>query len=406
MVKCFRLSNDIRVVTEHMPYLRSVSVGVWINTGSAYEKSYENGISHVIEHMHFKGTATKSAKDIADITARLGGNMNAFTGKECTSYYVRTLDKHFEMAIELLSDMYINSLIDEDDLNREKLIICDEIDMYEDMPEEMVHEILQKEIWKDHPLGYIVSGDKDTVMKFTRQQIIDYKNANYTGKNTVISIAGNFDSKNINALLEKYFGRIPSGNKINTYDIPKFSMCNIKKNKDIEQMHLDIAYNAITSISDERYAFSILNSITGGSVNSRLFQKIREEHGMVYSIYTYESSFLNAGLFQIYAAFNPSQLDKIQTEIQNVFDDIIKNSITDEELANAKEEIKTELIMNSESTQIRMENNAESLMKYDKIITLNDTLRSIDLVTLKDISYIIDRYINTKNISTSLVGSF
>lgn len=405
MIKYFSLSNNIKVITEHIPYLRSVSIGVWVNTGSAYETVENNGISHVIEHMLFKGTTSKSAKDIADLTARLGGNLNAFTGKECTSFYVRTLDVHLDEALDLLSDMYINSVIDESDLSREKYIIADEIDMYEDSPEDMVHELLQKEVWKNHPLGYIISGDKKNVNSFTREQILEYKHAHYTGANTVISIAGNFNQENISLQLEKYFGVIEKGDSVNNYTVPIFNKCSFHKKKDIEQMHLDIAYDAITSVSEERYAFTVLNSIIGGSVNSRLFQRIREELGLVYSIYSYGSTFKNAGLFQVYAAFNPSQLDDIQEEIDGVFKEIINNPISEYELINAKEEIKTELIIGSESTQNRMENNAKSILQFDKVITIDETIRQIDMVSQKDIMSIIDKYINTNNISISIMGN-
>jgi predicted Zn-dependent peptidase len=387
-----------------MPYLRSVALGIWVKAGSAYESIELNGISHVIEHMLFKGTTTKSAKDIANITTSLGGNLNAFTSKECTSYYIRTLDVHLDASVELLSDMIINSTFTHEDLEKEKSVILDEIDMYEDSPEDMVHEILQQEVWKDNAHGYIISGDKKTVKSFTREQVIDFKNRYYTGENIVISIAGSFDLSNIQETLENAFGTIPVKGNSAELIVPKYRRIDYKKNKDIEQAHIDIAYNAITSISSERYAFSIVNSVLGGSVNSRLFQRIREDEGMVYSIYSYGSSYDKCGLFQIYAAMNPGMVDEVMECIYSTVEEFIQESMTIEELHNAREEIKTELIINSESTQNRMENNAKSLLQFDRIITLDETIQELDKVTMKDIESIIDTYLKGVEPSTAMIG--
>jgi predicted Zn-dependent peptidase len=387
-----------------MPYLRSASLGIWVKAGSAYESLELNGISHVIEHMLFKGTITKSAKDIADITTSLGGNLNAFTSKEYTSYYIRTLDKHLDASIELLSDMIINSTISKEDIEKEKSVILDEIDMYEDSPEDMVHEILQKNVWKNNPHGYIISGDKKAVNSFTREQILEFKDNYYTGENIIISIAGSFDENNIMKQLESNFGSIPSKGNSGILIPPVFTRCDYRKNKDIEQAHIDIAYDAITSLSPERYTFSIVNSVLGGSVNSRLFQKIREEEGMVYSIYSYGSSYDECGLFQIYAAMNPSMIEEVFNEIYTTVDEFVKEKMTIEELNNAREEIKTELIINSESTQCRMENNAKSLLQFDRIITVDETIRELDKVSLDDISLTIDKYLKNSSPATAIIG--
>ncbi len=404
MINCFTLSNNIKVVCEHMPYLQSATLGIWVKAGSAYESLELNGISHVIEHMLFKGTTTKSAKDIADITTSLGGNLNAFTSKEYTSYYIRTLDKHLEASIELLSDMMIHSTITKEDLKKEKSVILDEIDMYEDSPEDMVHEILQEKVWKDNAHGFIISGDKKTVKSFTRDQVLDFKNRYYTGENIIISIAGSFEQDKIIEQLEKAFGSIPSKGISSMLIPPIFTRCDYRKKKDIEQAHLDIAYDAITALSPERYSFSIVNSVLGGSVNSRLFQKIREEEGMVYSIYSYGSSYDKCGLFQIYAAMNPNMVDDVLTCIYATVDEFIENGITAVELNHAREELKTELIINAESTQCRMENNAKSLLQFDRIITLDETIRDLDKVSIADISVVIDKYLKNAKPATSMIG--
>ncbi|MFA9377363.1 MAG: M16 family metallopeptidase [Lachnotalea sp.] len=404
MVNCFILSNNIKVVCEPMPYLRSASLGIWVKAGSAYESIELNGISHVIEHMLFKGTTTKSAKDIADITTSLGGNLNAFTSKEYTSYYIRTLDKHLEASIDLLSDMILNPLMAKEDLEKEKSVILDEIDMYEDSPEDMVHEILQEKVWKNNPHGFIISGDKKTVKSFTREQVLQFKNDYYTGENIIISIAGNFDQDSIMNQLENKFGKILSKGNSNSLIPPIFTRCDYRKNKDIEQAHINVAFNAITSLSPERYAFSIVNSVLGGSVNSRLFQRIREEEGMVYSIYSYGSSYDECGLFQIYAAMNPSLINDVLEEIYHTVEEFVENKISIEELNNAREEIKTELIIGTESTQCRMENNAKSLLQFNKIITVDETIAKLDKVSLEDVSFVIDKYLKNVHPATTIIG--
>ena len=208
MTNINQLSNGITVVTEELPYLRSSSFGIWVKAGSADEDDTNNGIAHIIEHMLFKGTKNRSAKQIADEMARIGGNMNAFTSKECTSYYATTLIEHLPIAIDIISDMLINSLIDEKALKKEKGVIIEEIDMYDDSPEDLVHEMLQQRIWKDHPLGYIISGTKKIVRKVTREQIQEFMDTHYVGENMVISVAGNIKSKELLALLEEKFGSI------------------------------------------------------------------------------------------------------------------------------------------------------------------------------------------------------
>lgn len=404
MIKCFTLSNQIRVVLEPISYLKSVSLGIWIKAGSAYETLELNGISHVIEHMLFKGTKTKSAKDIADITTSLGGNLNAFTSKEYTSYYIRTLDIHLEASIDLLSDMIINSTITKEDIEKEKSVILDEIDMYEDSPEDMVHEELQQYVWKDNPHGYIISGDKETVKSFTRKQIVDFKDNYYTGENIVISIAGSFNLEKVIEKLEESFGRIPSKGNTSPLIAPEYIRCDYRKNKDLEQAHLNVAYNAISSLSEERYAFSIVNSVLGGSVNSRLFQRIREEEGMVYSIYSYGSSYDKCGLLQIYAGMNPSLIEEVMEAIYHTINEFVKKKFTLHELNNAREELKTELIINAESTQCRMENNAKALLQFDRMVTLDETIKELDKVTLDDTSYIIDHYLKGIKPSTAIIG--
>jgi predicted Zn-dependent peptidase len=251
--------------------------------------------------MLFKGTKNRSAKQIADEMARIGGNMNAFTSKECTSYYATTLSEHLPIAIDIISDMLTNSLIDDKALKKEKGVIIEEIDMYDDSPEDLVHEMLQQRIWKDHPLGYMISGTKKIVRKVTREQIQNFMDTYYVGSNMIISVAGHFDEDMVLGLLEEKFGGIKAeSDKANQEKSrPEYNRVQCKRHKDIEQLHCNIAFDCISYLSEERYVLSVLNSILGGSVNSRLFQKIRENSGLTYSIYSYGSSYRETGLFHI-----------------------------------------------------------------------------------------------------------
>lgn len=400
------LSNKIIVVTEVLPYLRSASFGVWVRAGSAYENESNNGIAHMIEHMLFKGTKNRTAKQIADEMARIGGNMNAFTSKECTSYYATTLSEHLPIAIDIIADMMNNSLIDEKALKKEKGVIIEEIDMYDDSPEDLAHEMLQQRIWRNHPLGYIISGTKKIVRKVTREQIIDFMDRYYVGENIIISVAGQFGEEEILNLLEEKFGIIKSKSEKESSEFgkPEYNRVICKRDKDIEQLHCNIAFDCISYLSEERYILSVFNSIFGGSINSRLFQKIRENSGLTYSIYSYGSSYRETGLFHIYAAMNPSQVGVVLKKIFKVMEEM-KKEVTGEELAMTKEQIKTELILGNESARSRMNTNGKSMLNRGRIIPLEELIDGIDKVSLDDIKYFANQYINLPSASISLVGN-
>lgn len=402
-----QLSNGITVITEELPYLRSSSFGIWVKAGSANEDETNNGIAHIIEHMLFKGTQSRNAKQIADEMARIGGNVNAFTSKECTSYYATTLSEHLPIAIDIISDMLINSVIDEKSLKKEKGVIIEEIDMYDDSPEDLVHEMLQQRIWKNHPLGYMISGTKKIVRKVTREQITDFMDAYYVGENMIISVAGSFDSKEILKLLQEKFGSIKarSNRIIQTLSRPDYNKVICKRDKDIEQMHCNIAFDGISYMSDERYTLSVLNSILGGSINSRLFQKIRENSGLTYSIYSYGSSYRETGLFHIYAAMNPSQTVTVVKKIYQIIQEMKKKGVTPEELNMTKEQIKTELILGNESAKSRMNSNGKSMINRGRIVSIEEMIDGIDRVSLKCVHDFANRYFDLSKASLSLVGN-
>ena len=407
MTNIQQLSNHITVITEKLPYLKSASFGVWVKVGSVNENDKNNGIAHMIEHMLFKGTKSRTAKQIADEMAKIGGNMNAFTSKECTSYYSTTLSEHLPIAIDIISDMLTNSLIDEKSLKKEKGVIIEEINMYDDSPEDLVHEMLQQRVWKNHPLGYLISGTKKVVRSVTREQILDFMDTYYVGENMVISLAGSFDEKEMIALLEEKFSAIKARSERQGFvvEAPTYNQVICKKDKDIEQLHCNIAFDSISYLSNERYILTILNSILGGSINSRLFQKIRENSGLTYSIYSYGSSYRDTGLFHIYAAMNPSQTETVIKKIKQILNDLKKNGVLAEELSMTKEQIKTELILGSESAKSRMNSNGKSMINRGKIVSIEEVLSGIESVTLEAVHDFAKRYFDLSKASISLVGN-
>lgn len=379
------LKNGIRIITERMPHVYSASIGIWIYAGSSDENTKNNGIAHMIEHMLFKGTHNRTARQLADETAAVGGEINAYTSKEFTSLYACILSEHLPKTIELLGDMLNNSLFDENDLEKEKNIIMDEIDMYKDSPEDVVHEMLQMSVWEDHPLGFLISGEKEIVKGFTSEQIRSFMNDYYVGENIVISVAGKFDEAVVIKQLETEFSGIKPFGKKKSLVIPQFKPARYFEEKDIEQIHLNFAFPASFAGSDDRYAYTVMNNILGGGVNSRLFMRIREELGLTYSIYSYGSTFLNAGLFHICASLNPEQFESVARETLNIIYELRDKGPDDKELLYAKEQIKTDLLLQCESSKAIMNQNARDILLYGEAQGIDKMLGMINSISKADI---------------------
>lgn len=405
MVNITKLSNGLTVVMEQMDYLRSVSFGVWVKVGSANETVENNGIAHVIEHMFFKGTQNRTAKQLADDCALIGGNLNAYTSKECTSYYVTTLDTHLPKAIEIVSDMVKHSLFDPEDLEKEKGVIIDEINMYEDSPDDLVHELLQKEVWKDQSIGYIISGEIETVEGFTREQLLQFVNDYYTADNIVISLAGNFNEREVLSLLEENFGDLPSTSNYKKVERAVYHRTFIEREKDIEQVHMNLAFDCIDYHTDEKYVLSIVNSIIGGGENSRLFQVIREELGLSYSIYSYASSYDNGGLFHVDASLNPGNVMQVLKKTIEIIEELKKTGVNEYDLTRAKEQINTELIIGSESSRNRMNGNGKALLCRDRLNSLDETVEKINQVSVEDVTRFMHKYFCVDMVSVCLIGN-
>lgn len=406
MFKKILLDNGLRLVYEKIPYVRSVSVGIWVGCGSRNENTAINGISHFIEHMLFKGTEKRSAKDIAECIDAIGGQINAFTGKECTCYYTKTLDTHLGIALDVLADMFFNSKFASGDIHVEKRVVIEEIGMYEDTPEELVHDIFSEMVWSGNPLGYPILGTEKCIGKFNKKLIKQYMDENYTPYNTVISVAGNFDEDRLIEKIRKYFGDW----KYNKEFILKYSTAEYKKDKiirekDTEQVHLCMGFNGVEHGDDRIYSLLALNNIFGGGMSSRLFQKIREEKGLVYSIYSYPSTYKSAGLFMIYAGMNPEYLQRVIDLTKGEIDLMVKKGITRDELDKSREQLKGNFILGLESTNSRMNSIGKAELMLGKINTSEEILQKMDNISLDNIHEIIETVFNYENMSISAVGN-
>src|SRR5699024_1639197 len=373
---------------ENIPSVRSVTIGVWILTGSRNEIQTNNGISHLIEHMMFKGTKKRSAKDIAEAFDSIGGQVNAFTSKEYTCYFARVMDTHKDHALEVLSDMFFNSTFDEAELEKEKKVVSEEIKMYEDAPDDIVHDLLAKAAYGEHSLGYTILGTDKQLESFTREDLFAYKDKFYNPSNVVISVAGNVEADFINQV-ESHFNQFENESKSNLIEKPTFIAEDLRRSKDTEQAHLCFGYEGI-SIHDERYSsLAVLNNVLGGSMSSRLFQEVREEKGLAYAVYSGHSSHLDSGLLTIYAGTGNDSLPLLKSTIEATIDKLASVGITDSELKNSQEQLKGQIMLSLENTSSRMMRNGRNELLLGKHRSLDDIIldiNSVDHVSIKDVS--------------------
>ncbi len=406
MLQKFKLDNGVRVVCEKIPHVRSLSIGIWVGAGSRSEEARNNGISHFIEHMFFKGTETRTAREIAESFDSIGGQLNAFTGKECTCYYAKVLDTYLERAVDVLADMFFNSKLSAEDVEIERKVILEEIGMYEDTPEDLVHDLLSGGVWDGNPLGYSILGTKESLKGIDRAMIQEYMRENYTPVNTVISVAGNFKESELTRLLEKYFGGWESkANRTLECQEAEFQKKVLYKKKDTEQLHVCIGFNGVEHGDDRLYSLLAVNNVLGGGMSSRLFQKIREEKGLVYSIYSYPSSYKKAGLFTVYAAMSPGQLKTVTKLIAEEINKLQDEGLSDAELAKSKEQLKGGYILGLESTGSRMHSLGKSELLLGEIFTPDEVLAKIDAVTEESVKEVIESVFVLDRMSTAVVGN-
>ena len=386
MYKKIKLTNGMCLVYEKV-LSQAVSVGLWVKAGSMYEKAEENGISHFTEHMLFKGTKRRSAFELADETDYVGGQINAYTSRECTCYYIKTLSESMELSIDILSDMYYNSLFREEDIESEKKVVIEEINMYEDSPEDVSLDALCEKVWSGNPLGAQILGTEKSVLSFTRENITDYVKRRYTPENTVISVCGGFDEKKLISLCENYFSGGSRGKDASLKE-PVWKSGRWIKKKDIEQTHLSIGYPAYSLSDDRIYPLAVMNNVLGGSVSGRLFRSLREKYALCYSIYSYTSLFPDAGMLGIYAGLNFSELKTAEKLIDEEIEKLITVPVSDYELEKAHNQLKCGIIMNGESISSKMAENGKMQLLKGVIHTDEETISKIESVNAKDIMHI------------------
>lgn len=406
MYKVYRLNNGLRVITEYIDYVNSVSVGLWVENGSRNETPLNNGISHFIEHMFFKGTHKRSAKDIAESIENVGGQINAFTGKEATCFYIKTLSSHLDLSLDILSDMLFNSKFESEDIDKEKGVVIEEISMNEDSPEDVLADLHCKSVWGEDPISLPILGNAKNVKSFSRNHLLEYIEEYYIPENSVISICGKFDVNNINKIVEEYFGQWSSNKKrITNYSTPAILTNHLYKQKAIEQLHICLGLQGIPLGNDDVYTLLLLNNIFGGGVSSILFQNIREERGLCYTIYSYASSYNNTGSLNIYTSLNPScaydAVNYINEEIYNYY----KQGISLEKLKIAKEQIKGSYILGLESTSSRMFSNGKAMLFLNKINTPEEVMKKIDNIDGDSVNKILEKCFKPGILNSAFVGS-
>lgn len=406
MYKTKKLSNGLTIIAEEIPYLKSISMGIWFRSGIKTEENYIDGVSHFIEHMMFKGTKNRTSKQLVAEIENLGGVINAFTGRECTCYYVRLLDEHLNIGIDILSDMILNSKFDEKDIEREKSVIIEELKMYEDSPEDLTYDILLERVYNNKGIGKNILGSKESIKSMNRDAILDYFEKFYVPENAVLSICGNFDFEETVKLIEDKFenwhGEKPDYNLQNEI----FSPCIIKKDRDYEQTNLAICFECenIGSSSNDVYAIDIINNVLGGSSTSRLFQRIREDEGLVYSIYSEQEFYREKGELGIYASMSTENLEDVYRLVKEEIISLNENGITEEELNNSKEQLKGEFMLGMESTESRMNAIGKYMLITGKVETLEDVIEGLNSITMDDINRVISDVLDINKMGVCVVG--
>ena len=398
------LPNGLRIIGEQIPHVRSVSVGIWVGAGSQNETPEENGLSHYLEHMLFKGTERRSARQIAEEMDAVGGQMNAFTSKECTCYYAKVVDEHLPLAIDVLSDMLIHSAFDPVELNKERGVILEEIAMAEDTPDDLVSEMLMLAKYGDQPISRPILGTEKTVGSFRREDLVRYHQKMYRPENTVLALAGNYVWEDVVREAEKWLGGWEKGVfEKQTVVTNAVAPTTLRKNKDIEQIHICIGYPGVPSGSDKVFAMSIFNSVFGGAMSSRLFQKIREESGMAYSVYSYPNNYTTCGMTAVYAGTNPEAAPEVIRMIREEAAKLAQDGLSEKEFAQAREQLKSSYILGLESTSSRMNSIGRRKLIYGDTRTEDEVIAKINAVTLEETNALM-KEILTGEIAVSLVG--
>ena len=397
------LPNGLRVVGEKLTHVRSCTVGVWVKVGSMNESPEENGLSHFIEHMVFKGTKNRSARDIAEEMDMVGGQLNAFTSKECTCYYAKVTDDELKTAVDILADLALRPVFDEGELNKERGVVLEEISMVEDTPDDLVHELLA-EAQFDGSLSRAILGPAEKIRRYSRADMVRYWERHYVPENMVLAIAGNYDWEAFLSLVKEYFDVFPNQHSEEAiFEAQHFVSGRKAKAKDTEQLHICLGFPGVESNCDDIYPLSILNNALGGGMSSRLFQRIREELGMAYSVYTYASSYRGVGSFNIYAGTNPENGEIVLREIQEQLKLFLEKGMTEKEFKSAKAQLRGGFLLGLESSSGRMQALGRGTLLFGKVKTPEETIEKIDAVTMESVMELANRIL-TATPSAAIVG--
>jgi len=398
------LDNGLKVLTETIPTMRSAAVGIMVGAGSADETPEEAGLTHFIEHMAFKGTPKRSAFQIAEALDEVGGRFNAYTSKEQTMYYAVVLDKYLHVAVDVLSDIFLNPLLKPADIDMEKGVILEEINMYEDTPDELIHDLFAETILHGHPLGRPTIGTKESVKSFQRESFLKYRGRLYAPDNVIVSAAGNLEHEKVIELVKPIFSGFPGNKQKARMPEPKISGEIRVKNKKTEQVHLCLGVKGLAQVDEDRYAFSLMETILGGSMSSRLFQEIREKRGLAYAVYSANSPFKDCGIFYVYAGTEMKNLTQVIELILQEFTKMKKQGLTPKEMERAKEHLKGTLVLGLESTSSRMSYIARSEFYYDRIITIDEIFEKVDKVSHEDIVRLANQYFKDEFLTLTIIG--
>ena len=400
------LDNGVRVITETMPHVRSVSVGVWVGSGSRRETPEQNGLSHFIEHMLFKGTERRSAEDIARSVDSIGGNLDAFTAKELVCFNTKVLDQHLSLAFDVLADLVLHPLFRDEDIGKEKGVILEEIKMEADSPDYLVHEIFSANFWKDHPLGKPILGTRETVKRFDREMIGSFYRSVYTPSDLVVTAAGNLTHDRLVNLVREHFEDLQPEPGPPAESVPvTHARIALRNKKSLEQVHMCLGVPSYPLPHQDRFACYVLNTLLGGGMSSRLFQNIRERQGLAYAVFSELNPYRDTGCLSIYAGTSVESAPKVVASIMKEFRQLKGEPVNDEELRRAKDHLKGSLMLSLESTSSRMSNLARQEMYFGRFFSLDEMVEAIETVTAEDVQRIAQTFFDPKQIALTVLGN-
>jgi predicted Zn-dependent peptidase len=388
-----------------MTQVRSISIGVWLTRGSRHESAERGGIAHFVEHMLFKGTGTRSAEDIAQAIDSIGGQLDAFTAKEYASYYIKVLDEHLPLAIDILSDIVRNPAFSPDDIEREKKVVLEEIKMVEDTPDDLVHELFTQGFWENHPLGRPILGTKETVESFNAELLRDYFKNVYTAKNLIVSAVGNLEHDRVRQLVEEKFGSLKQPGEPALDQAPRVVPKILVRNKELEQSHLCLGVGSYPQNHDDRYSSYVLNTLLGGSMSSRLFQNVREKRGLAYAVFSGLSAYRDAGSFTVYAGCSNEAVGEVIDLIVEELRGVKQTAVPEAELQRSKDHLKGSLMLSLENTASRMSHLARQEIYFDRQFGLDETLQGIEQVTTRDVQRVATDLFQNGSLAATVLGN-